>query len=64
MSTLLKKPLMRTTAIPAQRLRATMAAVRVSIKWFGTRKTLTPEQKSQAADTFGDRAHFCRRAKS
>jgi hypothetical protein len=35
-----------------------MAAVRVSIKWFGTRKTLTPEQKSQAADTFGAEGNF------
>ena len=43
----------RTQATPAQRLRTTMAAVRVSIQWFGTRKTLTPAQKSEAADTFG-----------
>lgn len=37
----------------AQRLRSTMAAVRLSFTWFGTRKSLTAEQKSQAADTFG-----------
>ncbi len=45
------------TAVPpcsaASRPRTTMAAVRVAITWFGIRKTLIPEQKSQAADTFG-----------
>jgi hypothetical protein len=30
-----------------------MAAVRLSFVWFGTRKTLTPQQKAQAAETFG-----------
>ena len=30
-----------------------MAAVRVSIAWLGVRKSLSREQKSQAADTFG-----------
>jgi hypothetical protein len=38
---------------PAQRLRLTTAAVRVSFTWLGVRKTLTPEQKSQAAESFG-----------
>jgi hypothetical protein len=36
-----------------QRLRATTAAVRVMFTWLGVRKTLSAEQKSQAADTFG-----------
>src|SRR4051794_27103435 len=36
----------------ATRLRSTMAAARVSLSWLGVRKTLTPAQKSQAADTF------------
>jgi hypothetical protein len=35
-----------------------MAAVRVSINWFGTRKTLTAEQKSQAAESFGAEGTF------
>lgn len=35
-----------------------MAAVRVSLSWFGVRKTLTSEQKSQAADTFGAEGAF------
>jgi hypothetical protein len=48
-----------TTSTPAaERLRTTMAAVRVSIKWLGVRKTLTPEQKNQAADAFGAEGGF------
>jgi hypothetical protein len=35
-----------------------MAAVRVSLSWFGTRKTLTPEQKAEAAEPFGTDARF------
>jgi hypothetical protein len=46
------------TASPAQRLRSTMAAVRVSLSWLGVRKTLTREQKAQAADTFGAEIEF------
>ncbi len=57
-STLLEEPATRSASNPAQRLRATMAAVRVSFTWLGTRKTLTPEQKSQAADTFGAEGAF------
>jgi hypothetical protein len=30
-----------------------MAAVRLAFTWFGVRKTLTPQQKSQAAEAFG-----------
>jgi hypothetical protein len=43
---------------PSQQLRATMAAVRVMFTWFGTRKTLTPEQKEQAAESFGAEGTF------
>jgi len=42
----------------ADRLRAGMAAVRVSISWFGTRKSLTTEQKAEAATPFGAEAEF------
>ena len=35
-----------------------MAAVRVSLSWLGVRKTLTREQKAQAADTFGAESEF------
>src|SRR5688572_5480394 len=41
------------TSSSAQRLRSTMATVRLSFTWFGTRKSLTAEQKAQAADAFG-----------
>lgn len=34
------------------RLRTTMAAVRLSFTWFGVKKSLTPQQKSQAAERF------------
>jgi len=37
----------------ASRLRATMAAVRICFTWLGVRKTLSPEQRSQAAESFG-----------
>jgi hypothetical protein len=35
-----------------------MAAVRVSLSWLGVRKTLTAEQRTQAADTFGAEGAF------
>lgn len=38
---------------PAKRLQLITAAVRVSFTWLGVRKTLTPEQKSRAAESFG-----------
>ena len=47
-----------TSQTPAERLRDTTAALRVSFTWFGTRKTLTPEQKSQAAESFGAEGQF------
>lgn len=53
MSTLLDFPPPAAPNSAVDRLRATMAAVRVMFMWLGTRKTLTPDQKSQAADSFG-----------
>src|ERR1700744_741746 len=47
----------------AQRLRANFAAVRVNFTWFGTRKALTHEQKSQAAEQFGAEGQFLSAAK-
>jgi len=35
-----------------------MAAVRVSMSWFGTRKSLTAEQKAEAAEAFNAEARF------
>ena len=58
MSTLLEMPTNRVFSAPAERLRTTMAAVRVSLSWFGTRKTLTAEQKAEAAEPFGTDARF------
>ena len=37
---------------PAQTLQTSMAAVRVSFTWLGTRKSLTPEQRAEAAQPF------------
>lgn len=58
MSTVADPPARRTSELPAQRLRTTMAAVRVAISWLGVRKTLTPQQKAQAADAFGAEGEF------
>lgn len=51
------------TTRAAERLRATMAAVRLAFTWFGVRRSLTPEQKSQAADTFGAEGTYLSAAK-
>ena len=53
MTTLLDQVPSETSSLPADRLRDTMAAVRLSFTWFGTRKSLTPDQKAQAAEPFG-----------
>ena len=58
MSTLLEEPAVHTDTSPAQRLRTTTTAVRVSMRWLGVRKTLTPEQRTQAADTFGAEGEY------
>ena len=36
----------------ANRLRTTMAAVRLAFTWLGVRKTLAPEQRTTAARAF------------
>src|SRR5579872_2230064 len=48
---------------PAQYLRGITAAVRVAFTWFGTRKTLSPEQKAEAADAFGAEGNYLSAAK-
>ena len=58
MSTLLDESTPHAATAAADRLRTTMAAVRVSLSWFGTRKTLTPEQKQEAAEPFGTDVRF------
>ncbi len=57
MTTSTQRPL-PVSMTPAQRLRTTTAAVRVALRWFGVRKTLTPEQKTQAAESFGAEGEF------
>jgi hypothetical protein len=58
MSTLLDEPTLQPSTSPSQRLRMSFAAVRIAFTWLGTRKTLTTEQKAQAADTFGAEGQF------
>jgi hypothetical protein len=53
MSTLLEEPATRPSTSPAQQLRTAMAAMRLSFCWWGVRKTLSAEQKAQAAEPFG-----------
>ena len=58
MTTLLDEPVTRPSTLPTQQLRTTMAATRVSLQWLGVRKTLTPAQKCQAAETFSADGQF------
>lgn len=52
------RPLVNSSTTAAQRLRATMAAVRVSFTWMGTQRTLSPEQRAQAAEAFDAEGQF------
>jgi hypothetical protein len=45
-------PVNQTSPNSAQRLRTTMAAVRLAFTWLGVRKTLAPEQRTTAARAF------------
>ena len=47
----------------AQRLRADFGAVRVNFTWLGVRKSLSTEQKAQAAEHFGAEGKFLSAAK-
>jgi hypothetical protein len=51
------------TATAAQRLRQHFAAARLSFTWFGVRKTLSAEQRAQAAERFGAQAPYLSAAK-
>ena len=53
----------RSTQTPAEQLRSAMTAVRLSISWLGVRKSLTRDQKQQAADTFGAEGQYLSAAK-
>lgn len=43
---------------PSQRLRACFAAARVAFTWMGVRKSLSADQKEQAAERFGAEGQF------
>ena len=45
-------PITHTSPNAANRLRTTMAAVKLSFTWLGVRKTLTTHQRAQAAEAF------------
>lgn len=58
MSQTLEDPRPGSVTEPSQRLRATMAAARLSFTWLGVRKSLTSAQRNQAADSFGAEGKF------
>ena len=51
-------PASRRDPEPVQRLRQSMAAARVSFPWFGTRRSLSREQKQEAADAFSAEGRY------
>ena len=53
MATLLDEPTTLPSTTAAHHLRSSTAAVRLSFTWFGVRKSLSAEQKAQAAESFG-----------
>ena len=58
MSTITETSVTLPSTSPSQRLRTSFAAVRIAFTWLGTRKTLSTEQKAQAAETFGAEGEF------
>lgn len=63
MTTLSDPPAPVAVAGAARRLRTTMAAVRLSFVWFGTRKSLSSQQREEAADSFGAEGSYISAAK-
>src|SRR5437016_3462008 len=53
----------RRSSAPGRRLQQDMAAVRVSFTWLGVRRTLSREQKEQAAESFGAEGSYLSAAK-
>ena len=53
MASTLEEPVVHPSINSSQRLRAATTAVRIAFTWLGVRKSLSSEQKTQAADTFG-----------
>ena len=58
MTTVLDEPRTQQLVSPSQRLRNTTAAARLTFTWLGARKTLTTQQRNQAADSFGAEGKF------
>ena len=58
MTTVLEEPRTATASTPSNRLRLITASVRLTFMWLGIRKTLTVEQKSQAAESFGAEGQY------
>jgi hypothetical protein len=58
MTTLLEEPPAATASSAAARLRGEMAAMRLSFTWLGVRKSLSPQQKAEAAESFGAAGEF------
>jgi hypothetical protein len=58
MSTTLSNLPAAESSTAAHRLRSSMAAIRVGFTWFGTRKTLSREQRQRAAESFGAEGAF------
>lgn len=63
MSTALDDPVVAVPLAAATRLRVSMAAVRLAFTWLGVRRTLTRDQKAQAADAFGAEGNYLSAAK-
>jgi hypothetical protein len=53
MTSVLDEPRSQSASAASDRLRAAMAAARLSFNWLGVRKSLSSSQKDQAADSFG-----------
>ena len=53
MTSVLDEPRLQSASAASDRLRAAMAAARLSFNWLGVRKSLSSSQKDQAADSFG-----------
>jgi hypothetical protein len=58
MSTLTVSDLRLSEGSPAEHLRRTAAAVRVHLRWWGTRKTLTTQQKEEIGLAYAADARF------
>ena len=63
MATIAQDLLSNSDQSAARRLRALMAAVRLSFTWLGVRKSLSADQKAEAAESFGAEGNYLSAAK-